>query len=187
MQESFIDEKWMLTQVSQGNRQAYSIMFSLYYNKVLRFLCGFIGDREEARNVAQDTFLCLWERREKLSSIDNLSGYLFVLSRNAAIKALKRKQSMVSADEIFNRPGSDTADDEVFLAETLRIIKITINAMPQRRREVFIMSRLQGMSNDDIAAACGISKHTVESHITSALADIRKALAICILLFFHFY
>lgn len=153
----------------------------------MQFICGFIDDKEEAKNIAQDIFLYLWEKRDTLSNIDNLNNYLFILSRNAAIKALKKKYVLISTDEALNRSEGDTAADEVFLAETLQIIKSVVSAMPQRRREIFNMSRLQGMSNDDIAAACGISKHTVESHITSALADIRKALVVYALLFFNIY
>lgn len=150
-------------------------------------MCGFIDDREEAKNIAQDIFLHLWEHRNRLNTIENLNAYLFILSRNAAFKALKRRYVMVPTDEALNCAGDNKADTDAFLDETLRIIEAVISAMPQRRREIFLMSRQQGMSNDEIAAYCGISKNTVESHITSALANIRKSLIISALLLFDIY
>ncbi len=171
-----MDEKYLLQRMSAGDREAFSIIFRMYYGKVLHFLSLLIEDELAAKDIAQDIFLKLWDKR-KTVAIRSLENYLFVASRNACLDYLKAAcRASVPLGEISASHTSGSASPDQQLDASLlneRMMRV-IGNMPARRKEVFMLSRLKGESNDKIARQLGISKKTVENHISSALDTLRK-------------
>lgn len=171
-----MDEKYLLQRMSAGDREAFSIIFRKYYGKTLRFLSLLTEDESAAKDIAQDIFLKLWNNRRSVT-IRSLENYLFVASRNAGLDYLKSAgRGGVPLGEISASHISGSASPEQQLDASLlneRIMRV-IDNMPARRKEVFMLSRLKGESNGQIAKQLGISKKTVENHISSALDTLRK-------------
>lgn len=174
--QNCMDEKYLLKRMSIGDREAFSIIFRMYYGKMLRFLSLLIEDEAAAKDLSQDIFLRLWNNRRTLT-IRSLENYLFVASRNACRDYLKAAgRASVPLDDIGASHTSSLASPEEQLDASLlneRIMKI-LDKMPARRKEVFMLSRLKGESNEQIAKQLGISKKTVENHISSVLGILRK-------------
>lgn len=172
-----------MSALAEGNEKAFDALFVEFYPKVLRFVMCFCHDKSEAENIVQELFMELWIKRERFIKIENLDNYLFISARNSAIHYVK--QSLVCIDEESAcNVQSNYISGEMKLCynELYDFIMSEIDAMPEQRRRVFVMSRVDGLNNSEIAQRLGVSKRTVETHISLALAQLKKLLPIIVLL-----
>ena len=172
------NDKTVLKEFSRGSESAFRELFSMYYSKVLTFVGAIVKDDDVARNITQEAFIKVWERREAFSpedgSITSFSGYLYVIARNAALNHLRRGRETLRLEDIY--ADSVSQEQEYLAREQELIIRLVVCRMPEKRRRVFEMSRFESIDNETIAATLGISKKTVENHISSALKEIREIL-----------
>lgn len=169
------EDTFVLSSLSMGSKKAFDAFFKAYYPKILQFVMHFCVDKQEAESLVQDLFMNLWIKRDKLGEIKNLDNYLYISARNAAIRFVK--QSFVYCDDnIANDLPSETLNGDMKLCyeELYGFVMREINSMPEQRRRIFLMSRVDGLSNAKIAERLGIGKRTVESHISLALATLRE-------------
>lgn len=168
----------LLTRFSQGRESAFQQLFEMYYPRVREFVRQIVKKEDVAENIAQETFIKIWERRDAFSptkgSIRNFSGYLYMIARNSALNHIRRKIISVEYDD--RRMDPVTVEEEYYAKEQELIIKLIVCKMPEKRRRVFVMSRFEGLDNDTIAEVLNISKKTVENHLTAALKQIRLAM-----------
>lgn len=168
-----------LKELSEGSRTAFDWLFIRYQPKVVAFLKACTGDEEQARDIAQDIFFNIWKDRAKLSGVRSFEGYLFQMARFSVYNYYDHLDVVKKyVEEGKKQPEGTAVGPEEKLKE--RQIKATVAAtvrkMPQRRREIFVMSRWGGYTNDEIAERLNINKRTVENHLTAALSALRRAL-----------
>lgn len=176
-----------LKKVGAGDHDAFAILFRQYHPRIRSFLTGFIKDEELACDMAQDIFFKVWVNRATISQVTSFKGYLFRMAKNmiydyydhVSIKEKYDAKQREHSDSLF----SDVVEEEIYAKELSLLIDILIDRMPPQRREIFIMSRKEGLSNDEIALQLNINKRTVENHITQALSDLRRMLFLYILFF----
>ena len=131
-----------------------------------------------AEDLAQDTFVKLWENRDRIDK-KTLKSYLYTIASNTAINQLKRNQLKYKFQK-FHVVGADRQSPE-FLAEMKEyeeILNRVIGDMPHGSREVFLMNRLEDMKYREIAETLGISVKAVEKRMSKALKIIRDKLGI---------
>ena len=168
-----------LKELSEGSRTAFDWLFIRYQPKVVAFLKACTGDEEQARDIAQDIFFNIWKDRAKLSGVRSFEGYLFQMARFSVYNYYDHLNVVKKYVEEGKKQPEGTAvgpEEKLNERQIKAIVAATVRKMPQRRREIFVMSRWGGYTNDEIAARLNINKRTVENHLTAALSALRRAL-----------
>lgn len=178
-------ERLLLMNLSHGNTRAFEDLFMLYFPKLKLFLSGFLDTEAEAEDLAQDVFVKLWQSRQSLEKVENLNAYLYRIAKNTLYTYLDRSffPNTISESDLLHIPSVEELEELVFAKELEDLIDVTIEKMPPKRKAIFYMSRKQGLSNEEIALQLNLSKRTVETHISAALADLRKVISILMLFF----
>lgn len=174
-------ESKYLKALGEGDHHAFDILFAQYYPKVRFFLMGFVKDEEIARDMAQDIFFKVWINRKTIAGVDSFKSYLFRMAKNMIYDYYEH--SLITEkykNKLFEQTQhqyTDILEEEIFVNELSLLIDMAIEKMPPQRKLIFVKSRKDGLSNEEIAQELHINKRTVENHITQALNDIRKSLA----------
>ncbi|GGF38996.1 RNA polymerase sigma-70 factor [Echinicola rosea] len=178
-QNPHIDSSKFIHLLHQDGNKAFELLFKLYFDKLLHLAKYYLNSTEDAEEIVQDVFIKLWERRKKITELNN--SYLFTMTKNACLDYLKHQAVVLKkSKELFD---SQLADPLRFIQnetasyilekELDQKIQESIAALPTKQREVFIKSRVNGKKNLEIAQELQISKRTVDTHITLALKAMR--------------
>jgi RNA polymerase sigma-70 factor (ECF subfamily) len=167
--------------LANGDHEAFDVLFTRYYPVVKSFLQGFVKNEDAASDMAQDVFFKIWTNKEALSGVISFKSYLFRMARNRVCDYFEHHAVEEKYDQRLQAEAqnfySGLIEEELYARELSLLIDIAVGKMPAQRRRVFVMSRKEGFSNDEIAEQLKISKRTVENHITQALQDLRKMIA----------
>ena len=160
-------------------RNNFDKIYVLYYSRMFRFAKEYVLFDEDAENIVQDVFLLLWEKREVLDIQISLVSYLFALVKNKSLDYLRHKviadeykqelSAKLTALELLNY--SFTSNEEIE-----QILMTAINKLPERCRQVFLKSRIEGKKNREIANELNLTVSTVENQMTIALRKLRVEL-----------
>lgn len=168
-----------IRKIAEGDVRAFHNVFSEYYGQVKQFSYFVLKDMDAAEDVAQEVFIKIWTGRGVLPEVRNFRNYLFQISKNAVIDYIRRESAMVLRNNVFAGrffAGDDSFENDFIARETQGAIDEIVENMPPKRREVFILNRVQGKSNDEIAELLGLSKKTVENHLHLALKELKEKL-----------
>lgn len=173
----------LVARIQEGDHEAFERLFRSYYEELCAFVDAQIGDLEGADDIVQDVFLGLWRRRNDLNIHSTVRAYLFGAARNESISHRKRRKVRTEDDEKTRKRwervrtwSTTTPEEDLKRDELRRTIQESIAALPERRREVYTLSRQHGLTYDEIAQVMGISPKTVDNQMVEALKFLRKQL-----------
>lgn len=169
---------------SDPKEKIFEEIYLSHIRKIEYFSYNYLQDWEEAREVAQDVFLKLWNKREILSSEKEMLPYLFVLAKNESLNVLRKRKSKANytkwwqnAELNFNISAIGKQNQvEIFGKEVQELINKAILSMPDKVRETFLLSRNANLKNREIAVVQSIGLSTVEARLTKAYIILRKYL-----------
>ena len=173
----------LFDQIKSGDQKALELLFSIYFPRMNDFARNVVKDDVISQDIVQDVFVKVWEKREEIESI-NLEAYLFRLVRNRCIDYIKhvkvvsnRMQEIQISSKYEELYRIDFIGNEPYVLieqELKQKIEKTIQGLPERCREVFILSRMKGLKNKEIAEKLNINIKNVERHLTRALQTFRE-------------
>jgi RNA polymerase sigma-70 factor, Bacteroides expansion family 1 len=174
-----MDDRELLDRLRRGDNEVYEAIFRQWYAPLVATTAALLRDRGPAEEIVQDVFLELWRRRESLTLEQSLRGYLFQSTRNRGLNFLRRQRVESRGEPTIaaSLPTPAQADSETREAELRVAIESAIAGLPARCREVFELSRIQGLKYSEIATTLGISVKTVEAQMGKALRVMREKLA----------
>ncbi len=175
--------KDLFAQIRDGNEEAFRQLFAIYFPRLNDFARKVTKDDEISQDIVQEVFVKVWEKRSEITNL-NPEAFLFRLVRNRCIDYIKhlkiisnrlqevriesKYEELYRIDFIGNEP-------YVLIEEELRDkINAVIRNLPERCREVFILSRMNGLKNREIADQLNISIKNVERHLSRAFQSLRK-------------
>lgn len=177
MDQAEIDRD-LLQRTHDGDESALAQLVDRHWETVLLVASQLLGSWDAAEDVAQETFIRLWERREEWGMEGSVRALLCRIARNASIDVRRRHSAAERAAERTDPPADVVRPDEIAEEQELRrAISDALSRLPDRRREVFVLVRYQGLSYRETAEALGLSEQTIANHMSLALADLREGLA----------
>ena len=175
--ESFSD--WA-TRLRQSDRGAYASLFKAVSAKLVRYAQRFTRDEASAYDVIQDVFVKLWDIRENLNPESSLQALLYTMTRNAALNVNRKNGYLVHSDQLEGEDGNwhstPRTDLEIDARKLSAQLSQWIDALPERRKEAFVLSRYHDLSHKEISNIMGLSERTVNTHIFLALKHLRTRL-----------
>ena len=156
--------------LKQGDRESFNAIFLRYYAPLVRFCVRFVADADMAAEIVQDLFVKLWTNREKLAFTTSFESYMLRSVRNSAITYINRERAHAETNLTIYTDESDATDpSETLQSNNLEVSYRKILAtMPEKRREVFLASRFEGLKYAEIGEKLGLSTKTVEAQIGRA-------------------
>jgi RNA polymerase sigma-70 factor (ECF subfamily) len=175
-----IDENHIAKQIRAGDEAVFEMVFRQYYQVLCGHALRYLKDLDQSEEIVQELFFNIWRKRAQLMITGSIEGYLFRAVRNAAYNTLKhskirdafKRSHIQQRSEVENHPG-----DTLVALELQVKIDACIEALPEERRRVFVMSRYEGLKYREIAEKLGISIKTVEAQMGKALKYLRHELA----------
>jgi len=168
----------LLLRVSDSDERAFGQLVTLYWSSVYEHALTYLKSPMLAEETALDVFEKIWHKREKLPEVDSFKDWLFIVGRNQFISRLRKKLAEPPKPgspewwvEEVHVPGASME-----LKELSRIIEAGINSLKPHQKEIFRLSREQGLTHEEIAERLGLSKHTVKGHLVNILNHLRQYL-----------
>lgn len=167
----------LLQRIQQGDESALQELLGRYWEAVVRVAAQFQDGVDPAEDVAQETFIRLWERRESWGPDGSVRGLLFRIAHNAAIDTRRKRAADERAAARAETPcATEPPNDHAERQELDAAVNGALASLPERRREVFLLVRRQGLSYREAAEVLGLSAQTVANHMSLALNDLRERL-----------
>ncbi|MGM0376421.1 MAG: RNA polymerase sigma-70 factor [Bacteroidota bacterium] len=168
----------LLDAIARGEESAFRHLFDNYYQSLVTFAFHYMRDLDASRNVVQDVFVMLYDKREEIKIHTSLKAHLYQSVRNRALNAIKRDKMQREHHHRMLEEDDEHLEHEDYgaLSELEGRIAKVVDDLPGQCKKIFRMSRREGIPNAEIAEQLSISKRTVETQISKALKKIREDL-----------
>jgi RNA polymerase sigma-70 factor (ECF subfamily) len=175
--ELSIKDETLFAQMKLQDAKAFELLFKRHYKPLCRRVNAMLNDEEATEDVVQALFIKIWESRETIQTPDSVAAYLFTAARNRALNYIK-SQSRKSSNEVpltnLHDESDNRMEEQMDAKELQKALYAAIDALPEKRREVFVLSRFEGKSYKEIAEIMQISVKTVEAQMGKALSTLRE-------------
>jgi RNA polymerase sigma-70 factor (ECF subfamily) len=174
-----LTDRDLLDLLRGGNQDAFQQIFRTYYARLVGLAGAMLRDSSQGEEIVQDVMLELWRRRETLTIESTLQAYLFRATRNRALNYLRHTRVARRAEPLLrtDAAAASRADENLAESEIQQALQAAVASLPDRCREAFELSRVQGLSYAEIARVMDISVKTVEAQMGKALRLLRERLA----------
>ena len=173
----------LLEGIKQNDSESFELLFRRYFNRLKYFTFSFVKDDMLAKDIVQEVFIKIWEKRATIKDI-SLEVFLFKMVRNQCLNYLRhvrvvenRTGNLKEATQMEELYRIDIVRDEPYLLiekELEQEIVQVMDELPDKCREVFQLSRIDGLMNAEIAEKLDVSVKNVEKHMTKALKHFRE-------------
>lgn len=162
------------------SKEGFEILYKEYFEPLCAFVFGVLKDYDASEEIVQNLFVKLWIKRNRIPINTSVKSYLYQAAKNASLNLIshikvKEKYKQYNQEVIVSSEGNFTNPaEENDLSNT---VQQAIDKLPTKRKEIFLMSRNEGLKNREIAEHLNISIKTVENQMGKALSTLRTELA----------
>lgn len=160
------------------DKPAFENIFKSHFVHLCNFANQYVSDMDAARDICQKVFILVWENRENIKPDQNIRSYLFTAVKNRCLNHIRDQKKYRSRILDVDIQDVDIAfeEDQLAVADLENKIKRALEALPEKCRQVFEMSRYEDKKYQEIADELQVSKKTVEAHMSRALRSLREDL-----------
>ena len=166
----------LIAGIKRNEYSSYNQLFIRYYSRLCAFVFKLTQNYSASEDVVQELFIRLWINRTKLEINESVSGYLYRSSKNAALNHLRAEKSRQKSVQNFPVQEFQTDDNLMEQVEFSAALYQCIEQLPERSREVFKMSRIDGLKQQEISDQLGISVKTIKNQIWKSLQYLKACL-----------
>jgi len=174
---SNLPEKELLFKVAEGDEDSFRFLFDKYRNKIYSLSMYLTHSEYISEEITQEVFMKIWLNRKQLEGVEFFNAYLRTIASHVASNYLKRlANEKIILQKIANETerSSETTDNTIIYNEYQAILEQAIQSLPPQQKKVYILSRHEGLKQDDIAKMMNLSPYTVKEYMKNALQTIRK-------------
>ena len=168
-----------ISMLQKGDLRAFDKLYHFYSPKLYRFAFSLLKNNEDAEGIVQEVFLILWKKRNTIDSTKSFKSYLFTISHNLIIdqlrKRLKEKDYQAYLEKYFYL-GATTPEQATDYNILKSQVDRAVEELPDKRKQIYRLSREDGLSHKEISKQLNISRKTVENQITLSLKYLRDRL-----------
>jgi RNA polymerase sigma-70 factor (ECF subfamily) len=173
------DEQNLLIKIREGDKEAFSLLFTIYYKDLVLFGGNFLADRGVCEDIVQSIFLRLWEDREKIVIESSIKSYLLKSVRNSCMDEFRHRQVVYEHESymLSNHMLHDyDTENYILYSDLQKHIDHALAQLPEVSREAFELNRFDGLKYCEIAQRLAVSERTVEERISKAIRLLKKFL-----------
>lgn len=169
------EDSELLIELANGDRHAFDVLYNRHWKLVFDAAYKRVGSVDDAKDIAQEVFVQLWQRQSK-TPIKQLSSYLFVAARNGVFKHFEQGNKFVSDPEAAHNEQDPTlADQHILYKEFVQNFSKLIDSLPPQQQQIFRMRFELDLSSQQIAEALGISPKTVRNLLGRSLTKLKSS------------
>ena len=153
---------------------AFDAVYHWYSNRLFGFVIRYIKQKEDAEGIVQEVFLKIWESRDKINLHSSFDSFIFTIAYNTTINLLRKRineqKYRAKLNSIQPIANADQIIDDIHFKELNGKILSLLNELTPRQKEIFLLSREEGLTHQEIADALNISVNTIKNHLVKTLA-----------------
>ena len=169
-----------------GDEETYIFLFREYYVSLCSYSRRYVGRKDVAEEIVSDTFMKIWENRERIEINTSIKAYLFNAVCNNSLNYLRKLKSKNNIVEYFNETISenigfesiseDIEEQSLIMENMGQKIEEAVSRLPEQQQKVFRLRRFEGKKTKEVAEMMGLSVKTIEMHLSKATLHIRENL-----------
>ena len=170
-------EKKIFDKISKDDIKSFEILFREYYTVLCNYANKMLNDMDSAEEIIQDLFYNIWDKRHEINVTSSVKSYLYRSVYNKSLLFIRHKNVKTRYENYMKETESYYEPDvsEEYVAEELsQVINKTLEALPERSRKIFSLSRFEGLKYHEIAEKLSLSVKTIEANMGKALKLFRK-------------
>lgn len=174
-----LKQEQLIHQLRNGEERAYEALFKTYYTELAMHANRFLYDIDASKEIVQDLFVTIYEKRQNLDINSSLKSYLYKSVKNRCLNVInssKIRNKYAEHIKTNSYDGYNQIEKELDTSELESALYHAIGELPPKCGTIFKMNRFEGLSNGEIAERLELSKRTVETQITKALKILRGKL-----------
>lgn len=176
--DDYSDNTILIESLRNGDESAYTYLIDTYHHKLCVYANSLVKNVYSAEDIVQNVFIKVWEQRTRLKTEHSLKSFLYKLVYNEFIDLYRKNQSLFSLEKSYYDAlnGIVQEEDSESFQRVLNAVNKEIENLPPKCKEVFILSKKEGLTNIEIAEHLDVSIKTVEAQITKAFSILRTSL-----------
>ena len=176
--DDYSDNNVLIESLRVGDEKAYTYLIDTYHYKLCVYANSLVKNIYSAEDIVQNVFIKVWEQRTRLKSDHAIKSFLYKLVYNEFIDLYRKNQSLFSLEKTYYDALNSVVleDDHESFQRILKVVNKEIESLPPKCKEVFILSKKEGLTNIEIAEHLDVSIKTVEAQITKAFSILRSSL-----------
>lgn len=172
--------KELLILIREGDMIAFYNIYERYCKRLFRFVLRYIKNEADAEEIVQEVFVKVWEARSKIDIYSSFESFLFTIAYNSTIslfrKRVREKKYLEYLKFLQHLEKAPDLIDEIQFNDLNGKVQMLLNKLTPRQKEIFLLSREERLSHEEIAKKLDISVNTVKKHMVNTLAFLRSGL-----------
>lgn len=178
MGKSFKKDKYLIKRLRKGDEKAYVFLMDSYHHRLCIYAYSLVRDKDQAADIVQNVFMRTWELRDRLKVKFSIKSFLYRSVYNEFIDQYRKRKSIFEIEKKYIEALDHLIEDSdpKQMEKLINVVKFEIENLSPRCKEVFVLSKKEGLTNIEISEYLNISVKTVEAQITKAFSQLREKL-----------